>query len=200
MYKRYFKRSIDLFGSIIFLFLISPILFVLTIILVFANNGSPFFFHLRPGIHGKIFRMIKFKTMNDDCDSNGKLLPDIQRLTLIGSFIRSYSLDEIPQLINVLKGDMSLIGPRPLLVSYLPLYSLEHSRRHEVRPGMTGWAAVNGRNSLSWEEKFDLDVWYVDHVTFFLDIKILYLTFKKMYKREGINATDYSVNIPFTGK
>ena len=156
--------------------------------MLIANSGKPFFFQSRPGKHGRIFKVIKFKTMNDKKDENGNLLPDEVRLTQAGKFIRKTSLDEIPQLINVIKGDMSLIGPRPLLVEYLPLYNEEQKRRHEIRPGITGWAQINGRNAITWEEKFQLDVWYVDHISFLLDMKILFLTFKKVFKGEGISS------------
>lgn len=164
-----------------------------------ANKGKLFFFQKRPGLHGRIFLIIKFKTMNDRKDLSGNLLSDAKRITMIGRLIRKTSLDELPQLINVIKGDMSLVGPRPLLVQYLPLYSKEQARRHEVRPGITGWAQVNGRNAISWQQKFEYDVWYVDHVSFFLDIKILWLTFVKAIKREGINPAGQATMEPFKG-
>ena len=176
MYKNFFKRVIDFFASLFGLILLSPIFIIVTIGLYFANNGKPFFFQQRPGKNEKIVSIVKFKTMNDKKDENGNLLSDAERLTKIGSFVRKTSLDEIPQLINVLKGDMSLIGPRPLLIQYLPLYNETQKRRHEVRPGITGWAQVNGRNAISWQQKFEYDVWYVDNISLLLDIKILFLT------------------------
>lgn len=170
------------------LIILFPILLIITILLYLCNDGAgAFFFQNRPGKNGKIFKIIKFKTMNDCRDQNGNLLPDVSRITKIGNFVRRTSLDEMPQLINVLKGDMSLIGPRPLLVQYLPLYSKRQARRHEVRPGITGWAQVNGRNSLSWGERFELDVWYVDNISFRTDIKIIYLTIIKVLRRDSIN-------------
>jgi len=188
MYRVFVKRTIDFFASLLGLVIISPVLVIVAILLTISNQGIPFFIQPRPGKNNRIFKLVKFKTMNDKHDANGKLLPDRERLTKTGRFIRSASLDELPQLINVIKGDMSLIGPRPLLVSYLPLYSKEQARRHEVRPGITGWAQVNGRNAISWQQKFELDVWYVDHVTFWLDIKIIVMTIKKVFKREGISS------------
>lgn len=187
MYEAIFKRLIDFFTAFLGLLLLLPVFLLVTVLLFFANGGKPFFFQLRPGKNGKIFKIIKFKTMNDKRDKNDVLLPDAERLTSIGSFVRKTSLDEIPQLINVFKGDMSLIGPRPLLVKYLPLYNNVQKRRHELRPGITGWAQVNGRNAISWQQKFELDVWYVDHISFLLDIKILFLTLKKVFIREGIS-------------
>ncbi len=188
MYKKIIKRFLDFIIALIGLILILP-LFVLVIVgLFFANHGKPFFFQLRPGKNGQLFKIIKFKTMNDKKDENGNLLSDDYRLTKIGAFVRKTSLDEIPQLLNVLKGDMSLIGPRPLLPEYLPLYNESQRRRHEVKPGITGWAQVNGRNAISWEQKFEYDVWYVENVSFLLDLKILYQTIKKVFKREGITA------------
>jgi undecaprenyl phosphate N,N'-diacetylbacillosamine 1-phosphate transferase len=172
---------------------------MVTISLYIANRGEPFFFQPRPGKNGKIFKVIKFKTMNDGKDANGNLLPDNERLTPIGSFVRKTSLDEIPQLLNVIKGEMSLIGPRPLLIQYLPLYNAHQARRHEVRPGITGWAQVNGRNSISWQQKFDYDVWYVDNVSFTLDLKILFLTLKKVFVQEGISADGHVTIEPFKG-
>lgn len=189
MYKNFFKRVIDFCIVFVVLAIIWPILLFITIWLHFANKGAgAFFFQERPGKNGKIFRVIKFKTMTDERDENGNLLPDADRLTKIGAFIRSTSIDELPQLINVLKGDMSLIGPRPLLVQYLPLYSKEQARRHEVRPGITGWAQSHGRNAISWTEKFKLDVWYVDHISLMTDIKIIFITIKKVLFREDINS------------
>lgn len=176
------------------LFLVSPIFIFVTAFLAIANKGKPFFFQRRPGKNEKIFKVIKFKTMNDKKDSEGDLLPDAERLTSIGSFVRKTSLDEIPQLINVLKGDMSLIGPRPLLPQYLPLYNEEQKKRHKVKPGITGWAQVNGRNAISWKQKFEYDVWYVENLTFLLDLKILLLTVKKVVVSEGISS-DTSVTM-----
>lgn len=180
--------------------IIGPILFLITLWLHFANKGAgAFFTQERPGRNGKIFKVIKFKTMTDERDVNGDLLPDEQRLTKVGKLIRSTSVDELPQLINVLKGDMALIGPRPLLPQYLPLYNKEQVRRHEVRPGITGWAQVNGRNAISWAKKFELDVWYVDHCSFILDLRIIVLTIKKVFVREGISSETSATMEPFTG-
>ena len=182
------------------LLLIWPILLVITIWLHFANKGAgAFFFQERPGKNGKIFKVIKFKTMTDERDAEGNLLPDADRLTKVGSFVRSTSIDELPQLINVLKGDMALIGPRPLLVQYLPLYSKEQARRHEVRPGITGWAQCHGRNSISWTRKFELDVWYVDHISFLTDLKVIFLTIKKVVCREDINSANDATMEDFDG-
>lgn len=186
MYQYFFKRLIDLLAALFGLSLLSPILAFVTLWLYFFNDGKPFFLQSRPGKGGKVFRIIKFKTMNDKTDAQGKLLPDGDRITPIGAFVRKTSLDEIPQLINVLKGEMSLIGPRPLLVQYLPLYNFRQMRRHEVKPGITGWAQVNGRNAISWEQKFEYDVWYVENISFLLDMRILLLTIKKVFIREGI--------------
>lgn len=199
MYKKLFKRWIDFVVAFFGLLLLSPVFVFVTIALFFANRGKPFFFQLRPGQNERVFRIIKFKTMNDKKDKEGKLLPDADRLTPIGSFVRKTSLDEIPQLINVLKGDMSLIGPRPLLVQYLPLYSQVQKRRHEIRPGITGWAQVNGRNAISWQQKFERDVWYVDHLSFLLDVKILFLTLKKVFIREGISQEGQTTMEYFKG-
>ncbi|AZB27488.1 sugar transferase [Chryseobacterium bernardetii] len=199
MYKSVFKRIIDFFLALLGFLILSPIFLLVTIGLYFANQGKPFFFQKRPGKNGKVFSIIKFKTMNDKKDKNGNLLPDADRLTGIGSFVRKTSLDEIPQLINVLKGDMSLIGPRPLLPQYLPLYNSEQKRRHEVRPGITGWAQVNGRNAISWKRKFELDVWYVDHLSFFLDVKIFFLTIKKVFIKEGISQEGQATAEAFNG-
>ena len=201
MYKHFFKRVIDFTIVLMALLVIWPILLVITIWLHFANKGAgAFFFQERPGKDGKIFKVIKFKTMTDERDAQGNLLPDADRLTKVGKFVRSTSIDELPQLINVLKGDMALIGPRPLLVSYLPLYSKEQARRHEVRPGMTGWAQVNGRNNISWTKKFELDVWYVDHCTLLTDIKIIFLTIKKVLLRADISKEGQATTVKFTGK
>lgn len=200
MYRKYFKRIIDFFISLLALICLSPILLVVTIWLHFANKGAgAFFFQERPGKYAKIFKIIKFKTMTDERDEDGKLLPDAQRLTKAGKFVRSTSIDELPQLINVLKGDMALIGPRPLRTHYLPLYSKEQNRRHDVRPGITGWAQCNGRNAISWTEKFKLDVWYVDHCSFMLDLKILFMTIKKVFIREGISLEGQATTVPFNG-
>ena len=191
---------IDFIIALYILFFLWPILLLITIWLHFANKGAGVFFtQERPGKNGKIFKVIKFKTMTDERDANGDLLPDEQRLTKVGKFIRSTSVDELPQLINVLKGDMALIGPRPLLPQYLPLYNKEQARRHEVRPGITGWAQVNGRNAISWTKKFELDVWYVDHCSFILDLKIIFLTIKKVFVREGISSETSVTMEYFTG-
>ena len=187
MYKHFFKRFFDFSIALIGLIVLSPLFIGVMIGLYFANQGKPFFFQARPGLNGNIFKIIKFKTMNDKKDPNGNLLSDADRLTSIGAFVRKTSLDEIPQLINVLKGDMAIIGPRPLLPQYLPLYNETQKCRHDVRPGITGWAQVNGRNAISWTRKFELDVWYVDHISFILDIKIFFLTIKKVVVREGIS-------------
>lgn len=200
MYKNFFKRIIDFSIVFIALLIIWPILLLITIWLHFANKGAgAFFTQERPGKDGKIFKVIKFKTMTDERDENGKLLPDAQRLTKVGKFVRSTSIDELPQLINVLKGDMALIGPRPLLVKYLPLYSEEQARRHEVRPGMTGWAQCNGRNAISWTKKFELDVWYVDHCTLWTDIKIIWITIMKVIKRADISQEGQATMEAFNG-
>lgn len=200
MYKNFFKRIIDFTLVFIALLIIWPILLLITIWLHFANKGAgTFFTQERPGKDGKIFKVIKFKTMTDERDENGKLLPDAQRLTKVGKFVRSTSIDELPQLINVLKGDMALIGPRPLLVKYLPLYSKEQARRHEVRPGMTGWAQCNGRNAISWTKKFELDVWYVDHCTLWTDIKIIWITIMKVLKRADISQEGQATMEAFNG-
>lgn len=176
--------------SIIGFILLFPFFITICIILFFSNDGQPFFFQARPGKNGKIFKIVKFKTMNDKKDSDGNLLPDYQRITKTGNFIRKNSLDEIPQLLNVIKGDMSIVGPRPLLISYLPLYNKVQARRHDVKPGITGWAQVNGRNAISWEQKFEYDVWYVDHISFKTDVTIILMTISKVFKREGISASE----------
>ena len=189
MYKHFLKRLFDFIIVLVVLIVIWPILLIIGIWLHFANHGAgAFFLQERPGKNGKIFKVIKFKTMTDERDSSGNLLSDEQRLTPIGRFIRSTSIDELPQLINVLKGDMALIGPRPLLVQYLPLYTAEQARRHEVRPGITGWAQCHGRNAISWQEKLKLDVWYVDHVSLMVDLKVIFITIKKVLLREDINS------------
>jgi len=200
IYKDYFKRIIDCFISLVAVICISPILLVVTIWLHFANKGAgAFFFQERPGKDAKIFKVIKFKTMTDERDAEGNLLPDAQRLTKVGKFVRSTSIDELPQLFNVLKGDMALIGPRPLLVQYLPLYSPEQARRHEVRPGISGWAQCHGRNAISWTEKFKLDVWYVDHCSLWTDIKVIWITIMKVLKRADINETGQATMEAFNG-
>ena len=200
MYKHFFKRFFDFWISLIAMICISPILLVVTIWLHFANKGAgAFFFQERPGKDSKIFKVIKFKTMTDERDENGELLPDADRLTKVGRFVRSTSIDELPQLINVLKGDMALIGPRPLLVQYLPLYSKEQARRHEVRPGISGWAQCHGRNQISWTEKFILDVWYVDHLSLWVDLKVILITIKKVLFREDINSDNDATMEDFDG-
>jgi lipopolysaccharide/colanic/teichoic acid biosynthesis glycosyltransferase len=202
MYKKFFKRFLDFWIALIALICISPILLIVTIWLHFANKGAgAFFFQERPGKDAKIFKVIKFKTMTDERDAEGNLLPDEQRLTKVGKFVRSTSIDELPQLINVLKGDMALIGPRPLLVQYLPLYSKEQARRHEVRPGISGWAQCHGRNAISWAEKFKLDVWYVDHLSLWTDLKVIGITIKKVIFKEDINQIggEWATMDPFNG-
>lgn len=200
MYKCFFKRLIDFIIALCTLAFIWPILLLITIWLYFANKGAgAFFTQERPGKDGKIFRVIKFKSMTDERDAEGKLLPDAKRLTHVGKFVRATSIDELPQLINVLKGDMALIGPRPLLPEYLPLYSEEQVRRHEVRPGITGWAQCHGRNAISWTEKFKLDVWYVDHCSLLTDLKIIFITIKSVLKREGISSATSITMEKFNG-
>ena len=200
MYKHFFKRVFDFFISLIALLLIGWFLIIVAIWLHFANKGAgAFFFQERPGKDAKIFKVIKFKTMTDEKDADGKLLPDAQRLTKVGKFIRSTSIDELPQLINVLKGDMALIGPRPLRVHYLPLYSPDQARRHEVRPGISGWAQCHGRNAITWTEKFKLDVWYVDHCTLWTDIRIIFITIKNVLMRKDINNAGAETMYPFDG-
>lgn len=199
MYKSFYKRIIDLTLSILGVFFLSPIFVIASIYLFFANNGKPFFYQLRPGKNGKIFKIIKFKTMNDKKDDKGNLLSDEKRLTKIGLLLRKTSLDEIPQLINVIIGEMSLVGPRPLLPEYLPLYSDFQNRRHEVKPGITGWAQVNGRNAISWKKKFEYDVWYVNHISFLVDIKIFFLTMKKVFQNEGIHIDEQTTTKFFKG-
>ena len=200
MYKRYLKRWLDFVIVLCVLLVIWPVLLVIAVWLHFANKGTgAFFMQERPGKDGKLFKVIKFKSMTDERDEDGQLLPDAERLTAVGRFIRSTSLDELPQLLNVLKGDMALIGPRPLLPQYLPLYSKEQARRHEVRPGITGWAQVHGRNAISWTEKFKLDVWYVDHVSLRVDLEVVFLTIKKVLKREGISQEGQATMEMFNG-
>ncbi len=199
IYKLFIKRVLDFLMAFIAIMLLSPIIIATTLLLIIANKGKPFFIHPRPGKNGKVFNLIKFKTMNDKKDEHGEFLPFDQRVTKIGAFVRKYSLDELLQLINVLKGDMSLVGPRPLLVQYLPLYNETQKRRHDVKPGITGWAQVNGRNTLLWVKKFEYDVWYVDHLSFMLDLKILFLTVKKVIVKEGVNNSESLNMTTFTG-
>ena len=201
MYKHFFKRFFDFWISLIVLICISPILLVVTLWLHFANKGAgAFFTQERPGKNARVFKVIKFKTMTDERDADGNLLPDAERLTKVGKFVRSTSIDELPQLINVLKGDMALIGPRPLLVKYLPIYSPEQARRHEVRPGISGWAQCHGRNAISWTEKFRLDVWYVDHCSLWIDIQVIWITVMKVLKRSDINKVGEATMESFNGK
>ena len=201
MYKHFFKRFLDFWISLIALICVSPVLLVVTIWLHFANKGAgAFFLQERPGKDGKIFKVIKYKTMTDERGADGELLPDEQRLTKVGRFVRSTSIDELPQLINVLKGDMALIGPRPLLVKYLPLYSPEQARRHEVRPGISGWAQCHGRNAISWTEKFKLDVWYVDHISLWTDLKVIGITIIKVLKRADISEAGHATMEAFNGQ
>ena len=200
MYKHFFKRLIDFLIALVALVCLSPLLLIVTLWLHFANKGAgAFFFQERPGKNGKIFKVVKYKTMTDERDVQGELLPDAQRLTKVGRFVRSTSIDELPQLFNVLKGDMALIGPRPLLMKYLPLYSPEQARRHEVRPGISGWAQCHGRNAISWGEKFQYDVWYVDHVSLLTDLKVIYLTLRTVLKREGISHDGAATMEAFNG-
>ena len=199
MYKSFLKRILDLIIALIGFIILLPVFAIITLLLFIANQGKPFFIQQRPGQNCEVFSIIKFKTMNDKKDGEGKLLHDSQRLTPIGKFVRKTYLDEIPQLINVLKGDMSLVGPRPLLTDYVHLYNDFQNRRHEVKPGITGWAQVNGRNAISWDQKFAYDVWYVDHCSFLTDFKIIVKTFLKVIKKEGINAADSATIEPFTG-
>jgi lipopolysaccharide/colanic/teichoic acid biosynthesis glycosyltransferase len=199
VYKAIFKTIFDLIFSLLGFLLLLPFFLAITVLLTIANKGNPFFLQTRPGKHHKLFKIIKFKTMNDKKDANGNLCPDIERLTFFGTLVRKTSLDEIPQLLNVIKGDMSLIGPRPLLPEYLSLYSKEQARRHEVRPGITGWAQINGRNAISWGQKFKLDVWYVDNLSFWLDLRIIFLTIKKVVVKEGISSETSVTMEKFTG-
>lgn len=199
LYKSFIKHFLDFLIALAGILILSPVFIVVMILLFIANQGKPFFFQLRPGKNEHFFKIIKFKTMNDKKDTNGHLLADEKRLTSIGKFVRKTSLDEIPQLLNVLNGDMSLIGPRPLLVEYLPLYNKEQARRHQVKPGITGWAQVNGRNAISWEQKFEYDVWYVEHLSFLLDLKIFFLTIKKVFKSEGISQKGEATMSIFKG-
>lgn len=200
MYRDFFKRGIDFLIALVALVCISPVLAVVTVWLHFANKGAgAFFLQERPGLHGKIFKIIKYKTMTDERDAEGNLLPDKDRLTKVGKFVRKTSIDELPQLINVLKGDMALIGPRPLLAQYLPLYSKEQMRRHDVRPGISGWAQCHGRNQISWAEKFKFDVWYVDHLSLETDLKVIFITIKKVLFREDINSDNDATMEDFDG-
>ncbi|MEI7581208.1 sugar transferase [Runella sp.] len=199
MYRQLFKPLIDKIVAFILLLITLPVTVIVTLLLSVYNDGKPFFFQLRPGLNGQIFRIVKFKTMNDKRDAQGYLLPDAERLTAVGAFVRKTSLDELPQLINVLKGEMSLVGPRPLLVEYLPLYNNRQSRRHEVKPGITGWAQVNGRNTISWQQKFDYDVYYVEYLSFVFDVKILWMTLSKVFKSEGINSNQSATMEKFKG-
>ncbi len=199
MYAIFFKRLIDIIISLSVLIVLSPIIIIVAFILFFVNKTQPFFFQERPGLHQKKICIVKFKSMNDQKDVAGNLLPDVKRITKFGNFIRKTSLDELPQLFNVLKGDMSLIGPRPLLFKYIPLFNEEQNRRHEVKPGITGWAQVNGRNSIRWNEKFMYDVYYVDHLSFALDMKIIWLTVKKVFNGDGVNQSDARPMMPFDG-
>lgn len=201
MYRHLFKRLIDFTVALLALLVLSPLLLAVALWLHFANKGAgAFFFQERPGRHGRIFRIVKFKTMTDERGADGRLLPDAERLTSVGRFVRSTSIDELPQLFNVLKGDMSLIGPRPLLVQYLPLYSERQARRHEVRPGITGWAQCHGRNAISWTQKFELDVWYVDHVSLLTDLKVIFITVKKVICRSDISSATSATMEYFDGK
>lgn len=199
LYKSFFKRTLDIIIASSIIIVLSPFLLCFIILLTFLNKGQSFFIQKRPGKNAKIFRLVKFKTMNDKKDKDGNRLPDEKRLTGLGKFIRKTSLDELPQLINVIKGDMSLVGPRPLLVEYLPLYNEFQKRRHEVKPGITGWAQVNGRNAINWQKKFELDAWYVNNISFLLDLKIIFLTIKKVLKSEGINSKSSATMEKFTG-
>ncbi|OIQ27496.1 MAG: lipid carrier--UDP-N-acetylgalactosaminyltransferase [Bacteroidetes bacterium MedPE-SWsnd-G2] len=199
LYKFFIKRGLDLLLSTLGFILLCPVFIVVMVILFFKNDGKPFFFQERPGKDEVIFKIIKFKTMNDKKDSNGKLLDPSLRLTKTGKFVRKYSLDEIPQLINVIKGDMSLIGPRPLLVRYLPRYNDFQKQRHQIKPGITGWAQVNGRNAISWEQKFEFDVWYVHNISFLLDLKIIGLTIYKIFKKDGIYSVQNDIVPDFLG-
>ena len=199
LYRKYFKRFFDIIISLILIIVASPLILIISIILFFTNNGKTFFIQPRPGKDEKIFNIIKFRTMNEKKNKNSELLPGNERITRIGKFIRKSSIDELPQLINVLKGDLSLVGPRPLLTEYLPLYNAFQRRRHEVKSGITGWAQINGRNAITWKEKFNLDIWYVDNISFMLDIKILFLTIKKVLKLKNVNTSDIITMVKFTG-
>ncbi|WP_026915732.1 sugar transferase [Christiangramia portivictoriae] len=200
MYRNIIKPTFDFLAAVVALLILSPVLIIVTILLYRANTGKPFFYQSRPGKNGDIFKIVKYKTMTDEKDDQGDLLPDSERLTKIGSFVRKTSIDEIPQLFNVLKGDMSIVGPRPLLPQYLKLYNEEQLKRHEVKPGITGWAQVNGRNAISWLKKFEYDVWYVKNQSFGLDLKILFKTIKKVVISEGITAENMATTEPFNGR
>ena len=199
MYTKIIKPVFDFIGSFSLLLVTSPILFIVSIALFIANKGKPFFFQQRPGKNEKLFKIIKFKTMTDEKDVQGTLLADSKRLTAIGKFVRKTSLDELPQLLNVLRGDMSFVGPRPLLPEYLSLYNTEQKKRHDVKPGITGWAQVHGRNAISWEQKFEYDIWYVNHLNFWIDLKIVFLTIKKVFVSEGVTSAGQATTEPFTG-
>lgn len=199
MYKSIIKPLLDFLVALIGLIFLSPLLIIFTILLSMVNGGKPFFFQKRPGKRGRSFQIVKFRTMTDERDEDGNLLPDASRLTSVGQFVRKTSMDEIPQLINVVKGDMSIVGPRPLLPEYLELYSERQKKRHEVKPGITGWAQVNGRNAISWTQKFEYDVWYVENLSFSLDLKILFKTIKKVLISEGINTQNMATTEPFNG-
>ncbi len=199
MYTLFLKRILDLLLSITGFLLLSPLVIIITILLTIANAGKPFFFQSRPGKNGKVFKIVKFKTMNDKKDVNGNLRPDAERLTKVGKFVRKTSIDELPQLLNVISGEMSLIGPRPLLIEYLSIYTNEESRRHDVKPGITGWAQVNGRNTISWKQKFIYDVWYVDNISFLLDVKIFFMTILKVLKAKDINTQGQATTERFNG-
>ncbi|APU66800.1 sugar transferase [Christiangramia flava] len=200
MYRSFFKPLIDFLAASIGFLLLSPLFLVFTVLLAIVNKGTPFFYQQRPGLHGRIFKIIKFKTMTDAKDASGKLKPDAERLTMIGRIVRKTSMDEIPQLLNVIKGDMSLVGPRPLLPQYLDIYTPRQARRHEVKPGITGWAQVNGRNAISWTKKFELDIWYVEHISFSVDLQILFKTVRKVLISEGINTGNMATTEPFNGR
>jgi undecaprenyl phosphate N,N'-diacetylbacillosamine 1-phosphate transferase len=199
MYKIFFKRFFDVVIALITIVIFSPLLFLVFLLLLISNQGNPFFFQKRPGLNGEIFKVIKFKTMNDKRDAHGNLLPDDKRLTKLGIFIRKTSFDEGPQVINILKGDMSIIGPRPLLPEYLPLYNEQQKKRHDAKPGITGWAQINGRNAISWKKKFEYDVWYVQNMSFLLDVKIFFKTFLKVFKSEGVNTINQATTLKFNG-
>jgi undecaprenyl phosphate N,N'-diacetylbacillosamine 1-phosphate transferase len=199
MYKFFFKRFFDVAIALIAVVIFSPLLFLVFLLLLISNQGNPFFFQKRPGLNGEIFKVIKFKTMNEKKDTHGNLLPDAKRLTKLGIFLRKTSFDEVPQVINILKGDMSIIGPRPLLPEYLPLYNKTQKKRHDVKPGITGWAQINGRNAISWKKKFKYDVWYVENRSFLLDVKILFKTFFKVLKSEGVNKEGEITTTKFKG-
>lgn len=199
LYSKFFKRFLDLTMSLVLFVVTLPIFIIFTVLLGFANKGNPFFLQKRPGLHSRIFTIIKFKTMNDRADESGNLLPDNQRLTSVGKFIRKTSLDELPQLLNVITGNMSFVGPRPLLIEYLPLYTGEQKRRHDVRPGITGWAQVNGRNAIGWERKFELDNWYVRNISLSLDLKIFFLTLKRVFAARDISSPNHATMEKFRG-